>query len=175
MSIVSHSLATGLVKDRLSITGYVYKSLWNRFCKIGTLKAPANTEYTARIMALRLAVVGSGEQHVNKLLQQINITVAGCANVVDAESTGKAVLNVGLAQLQETVDKIVRGTDNNLAWKHLSLFISCLQFVNSTHHTDKSIHVSSEVSNNISASVEIEHVWFDASRFISYIFMSDKL
>lgn len=111
-------------KERLSLTGYVYKSLWNRHTTGGRhTESEVETVFADRVMAMRLAISSGWQQHIGKIMQQITVAVAACNSV----NNHRQLLRDSLSQLRQCADDSARRAKNSDPWKHLSLFINSLQ------------------------------------------------
>lgn len=123
LQIVGDSCLDESPKDRQSIAGYVYKSLWNAHSSSDS-KYTAEDEFQGRIMALQLAVSGTFDQHIHKLSQQLTVTLAG----VSAHDKYRGGLLKGLTNLRKAVDVAVKRSEHkSLGWKYLYLYVSCMQ------------------------------------------------
>ena len=121
-------------KEKVSLTGYVYKSLWNRHSVSSDIASTsALLVFTERIMAIRLALSSDWEEQIGRLAQQITLSVAACSS----EESHRASLRDGLSQLKTSVDASAMRAENSYLWDHLSLFISCLQALYSTERDTK--------------------------------------
>lgn len=130
LTIVDSPLSALTDKDCLSVTGYVYKSLWNRHSSVGA-NFLLEEVFTERVMAVRLAMASRMERQTNQLAQQITVTVASCS----MSESHRQLLRDQLEKLQRSADgSATRAGEGDLR-KHLSLFVNCLQALYSANYT----------------------------------------
>ena len=125
LHIVSDSCLDDSAKDRQSIAGYVYKSLWN-FHTSNSHESMVNPDvvFKERVMALRLAVSGTFDSHIDKLSQQLSASLTG----ISTHENYRRDLLLGLANLRQAVRVAVKRSDKeSTGWKYLSLHISAME------------------------------------------------
>lgn len=115
LALVCSSCLDSSLKERQSITGYVYKALWNGAM---TYKNEDELVLKLRLRSIQLALVGTCVDKPSKISQQLNVTLSDGSKVTPGSQE--------LSRLYQCAETALKRSGDSEIWKSLVFYAYCV-------------------------------------------------